>query len=232
MQKTIKTWKRYIKKEATAQEIKHAASEDGDSYPFSTKFWFDNHVFANATSLYHTYSLVIAETIEALLGTAEPVNHDHADTGKIRDAEHHATSIIKLIPYCLQPDMGGLGLCIVSFPGNLALRYFLRTGDHVVTSWLTKVFSGAEQNEADYEHAFQDARIALDGYNRVTFSPETRSESSDETSELSRKSTPSGRRPSHVMVKFVYEDPSRHYTDMTGDPSQIGKISIRCRQPP
>ena len=228
MQKAIKTWKRYIKKEALAQEIKHTASEDGDFYPLDTKFWFNSHVFANAACLYHTFSFVLAEAIEALLDATQAINGDHFDSGKTHDTQQHATSIMKILPYCLQPDMGGLGVCIVNFPGNLALRYFTRTGDSAATLWLTRVFDEASRDDKTP----WDSQNPQIGSNRPILSPSTRTESSGSASELSRTSTPSGRRPSHVMVKFVYEDPSRHYIHTSTDASYAGQITIRSRQPP
>lgn len=232
MQKAIKTWKRYVKKEVLAQEIKHTASEDGDFYPLDTQYWFDSHVFANAACLYHTFSFVVAEAIEVLLNSTQATNGDHVDSRKVRDTQHHATSIIKIIPYCLQPDMGGLGVCIVNFPGNLVLRYFLRTGNSAATFWLARVLNEAWESGLHLEQIHLNVRNPQVGHDRPTFSPATRTESSDSASELSRKSTPSGRRPSHVMVKFVYEDPSRHYTDISEEPLQVEEVPIRSRHPP
>ena len=230
MQKAINTWKRYIKKEAVAQELKYIATEQDDSYPFDTKLWFDNHIFANAASLYHAYSLVISEAIESLLVTAQIGDDEHTDMSKA--SKHHATSIAKMVPYCLQADMGGLGACIINFPGNIALRYFHRSGNLRVTSWLMKVFNEDLQTDLDVEHSLPVGRKPPESFDRATLSPTARSDSSDGASEVSRRSTPSGRRPSRVIVKFVHEDPSRHYTDTSENSSQAGELAIRSKHPP
>ena len=82
------TQRSLTKKEAAAQELKYIATEQEDAYPFDTKLWFDNHIFANAASLYHTYSLVISEAIEALR------KGQHTDNGKV--SWDHATCIAKM----------------------------------------------------------------------------------------------------------------------------------------
>ena len=100
IQKAIDTWKRHMNEEAAGQECAYIVTEQEDAYPFDTKLCFDNHIFANAASLYHTYSLVISEAIEALR------KDQHTDNGKV--SRDHATCIAKMVPYCLQADMGWL----------------------------------------------------------------------------------------------------------------------------
>jgi Fungal specific transcription factor domain len=226
-QEAVDIWKRFVKREAAAQAIKHTVTEDDDLYPFSTKLWFDNHIFANATALYHTYSLVIAESVKDLLDGMGADEFDERTYRPVFDAEHHATSIAKLIPYCLQPDMGGLGACIINFPANLALRYFESRREHHIALWLAGILKQHQQRKLSCERLACTPR--QETLEKTRSSATAKSESSDEMSQISRRSTPTDRRLSRVLVKFVYEDPSRHYIDTTEDLPHIRELAIRSR---
>ena len=125
--------------------------------------------------------------------------------------------------------MGGLGCCIISLPANLALRYFSRKGDNVITTWLTRTLASNQHYLLDRTILEVDHR--QNSGSRTIRSPFTRSESSESTSELSRMSTPIERRPSRVLIKFVYEDPSRYYND-TSESQQTGRLPIRSKNLP
>ena len=229
VQKAINSWKRYLKKEATAQEVRHISTEADDAYPFRTKLWFDNHIFAYAASLYHTFSLALAEAVGNLLGGSPRSQDPATEYAALFDARHHAGCIVRLIPYCLQPDMGGLGVSIMILPANLALRYFVHEDEGSIAAWLTKMLT---QNRQGFSSStVRQATPGRESQHR-TQSPTAKSESSDEVSELSRWSTPTERRPSQVLVKFVHEDPSRHYNDMSGEQLLTGELAIRARNLP
>ena len=223
MQKAINTWKHDTNEEAAGQESTYIVTEQEDAYPFDTKLCFDNHIFANAALLYHTYSLVISEAIEALR------KDQHTDNAKV--SRDHAKCIAKMIPYCFQADMGGFGPCIINFPANIALRYFERTGNSSVTSWLMKMFNKDVQTDSNIGQASHDVQKPQDSLETASVSPPTRTDSSDGTSEVSGRSTTSAREPSRVIVKFVHEDPSRHYTDTSEDSSEAGQPATRSKRP-
>ena len=224
MQKATNTWKHCTNEDTTGQEYTYIATEQEDAYPFETKLWFDNHIFANAASLHHTYSLVISEAIEALR------KDQHTDNEEV--SRDHATCIAKMIPYCLQADMGGFGPCIINFPANIALQYFERTGNSSVTSWLMKMFNKDVHTDSNVGHAFYDVQKPRGSLETASVSPPASSDSSDGTSEVSGRSTSSAREPNRVIVKFVHEDPSRHYTDTSENSSQAGQPATRSRCPP
>ena len=230
MQKAMNSWKRYLKKEAAAEDIKPTTTDE--QYPFDTKHWFDNHVFANAASLYHTYSLVISEAVEELSDPGKAAYGLRMKTREGSDAQYHATCITKMVPYCLQPDMGGLGRGIINCPVTLAVRYFHRTGNAAVATWLTSVFNSTVSHESDHDDNMYDIRKVQDEKDVGTLSPTTKSDSSDGTSDGPERAGPYDRRKSRVMVKFVYEDPSRHYSDMSGTLSQAEQLTLRSKRPP
>lgn len=113
------------------QILRNIMSDNDDESPFKTQLWFNDNEMANAYSVYHLCSLVVAETA-ATLG-ASPSND-------VKSATYHAVRIASMIPYCLRPDMGALGACIINFPGSHVLDYFARVKNRPAELWLTRVF--------------------------------------------------------------------------------------------
>jgi Fungal specific transcription factor domain len=234
LQKAMSAWKRYMKKEAMGQTVKHGVSDDDDSYPFDKELWFENHVYANANSVYYACSLVVAEStmqLTAAIAAGSP-KASHADILGIQaacDARFYATSIAQMVPYCLQPDMGALGACIINSPAILALRYFDKNGDARVTSWLTYVFQQTKKRGCHFDSPTYEPQCTWSGVERLRLSPAIKTECSEDESEVSVISNTCERRSSLVIVKFVREDPSRYYIDATPSKSQLGEMTIRSK---
>lgn len=228
LQKSLDTWKRYLKKEGAAQNVKHLPGRH-ESYPFETELWYDNHVFANANSLYHTYSLVVAEAAEDLLGDLEIRKNCCGLVDGVFDSRNHATCIAQMIPYCLQPDMGALGACIITFPTKQALSYFQRTGHTRVVSWLDKILAETRERDLNCAQMIIEPYFMRNGIDRSGLSPTNKSESSDDGSERSSQYKSQDRRASAVMIRFVYENPSRFYKDLSVEERLIDKIPIRSK---
>ena len=192
LQRSIDTWKRNVKKEAAAHTTTHSAGEDDDNYPFETEIWFNNHLFVNAHCVYWSCSLSLAETAHELI--ADLNSYDvRMSQGKVDSLRgmfiprEHATCIVKSIRYCLQPDMGALGTCIVNFPANLALRFFRRARDVPVVSWLSGVFKDMRSRGLQYNPQLLEQTViatgSLLGSESRAITPTIKAESSDGSSD-------------------------------------------------
>ena len=227
LQRTIDTWKRNVKKEAVAHCVAYKPVDEDDSYPFEDEMWFSNHLFVHAHCVYWSCSLSLAETAYALIADLSSYNirttqAELAAVGDIFSPRAHATCIVKSIRYCLQPDMGALGTCVVNFPANLALRFFRRARDMPVVSWLSRVFKEMRNRGLQYNPQLIEQTVAADsllGSNSRGITPTIKAESPDGSSDdgSSSKSTESNREV--VMIKFVAEDPSKFYLDISNDSS-------------
>ena len=218
VQKCLDTWKKHVKRDGVARTIRHNHSSD-DKYPYDTEYWFENHLFMKAHSIYWACSLVVAEAAEELLSDLRSydVKRDPGDTAAVEglfDAKKHATAIAHSIPYCVQPDMGALGASIINFPANLALRYFRRARDAQTVYWLSKVFKSMRNRGLQYNPQLLESQHEDSG----EMTPTLKSESSD-SSDSSDAGTPKSNEmlTSQVLLKFVHEDPSRFYVDGTDD---------------
>lgn len=228
LQRTMDTWKRNVKKDALAHSIRHKPDGEDDIYPFDAEIWFNNHLFVNAHCVYWSCSLALAETAQELIAdlNSYDVKMAQAEVNSLKDSfnpRRHATSIVKSIKYCLQPDMGALGTCILNFPANLALRFFTRARDLPVISWLSRVFKEMRSRGLQYNPQLLEQNVSVTstllGSDSRAITPTIKSEPSDGSSEdgVSPKSTDVV--TESVMIKFVPEDPSKFYLDTGNDSS-------------
>jgi hypothetical protein len=213
--KSLDDWRQQLRKENEPQAFKHKGSSKDDYYPFKSALWFDNYVHAFDMFLFHTYSLVITEAIQCLN------NSPGADDQQSFDSASHAKSIAKMVPYCLQPEMGALGFCIINIPLLQARQYFHRVSNATVVEWIDKIFRN-KGNRAWCDCAIQCASPCAeqDGCMKE-HSPSLNRETSNEDSEDGANTNQ--RKCSTVMVRFVQENPSRYYVELSSeDPTENG----------
>ena len=218
VQKCLDTWKKHVKRNGVARTIRHNPSPD-DKYPYDTEYWFENHLFMKAHSIYWACSLVIAEAAEELLNDLQAYDMkrntvDTADYEGLFDSKKHATAIAHAIPYCLQHDMGALGASIINFPANLSLRYFRRARDVPTVYWLSLVFKNMRNRGLQYNPQLLENQHEASG----ELTPTPKSESPDSSGSSDTGTSKSSELPSStVLLKFVHEDPSRFYIHGTDD---------------
>jgi hypothetical protein len=129
LEQKMNVWKQRVEDDHP-QSIKEIPSDD-DEYPFKTKLLFENYTLANDYSIYFAYSLVVAEAATSLGATPS----DHA-----KAAKSNAESIMKMAPYCLQPDMRALGTYIINFPLRFAVHHFEKIEDRTIAPWIRNNF--------------------------------------------------------------------------------------------
>lgn len=133
-------------------QIFTVAPPTGD-YPFTYRYQFKNHLFAQALTTYWTSCLIlhcVIRDVNALLGSVEHRDCelygnvdskrwlvDDADEGKkslaalepLMNPRQHALCIAQSIEYFLQPDMGALGASYAGFPTGMSYNFFRGTLD-------------------------------------------------------------------------------------------------------
>lgn len=225
LQERMNRWKDATKKGAVPRVVKHDAG-DPDGYPFETDLWFENHLFVHARLVYYTCSLVLAEAAHGIQQALNLRDHKTSELDQsswltdLFPTERHAANICRIVPYCLQPEMGALGANIINFPANLAIAYYRRIGHIAATTWLVKAFSNIKIRGLHVDNVFNEILPSARGRDDAVdyFKSESNMDSPETgTSPCSSLSCTSQSLVSSAAT-FVYEDPSKEYYDASDDP--------------
>lgn len=175
--KALQNWHAFTREDAKPQVVQ-CPQDPKSGYPFTYRYHFKNHLFAQALLMYWTACLILQSVIRDVSNILLPrkrtewkTMEDTMPDSSIEESEkglaslqphmnprQHAICIAQSIPYFLLPEMRALGVNYISFPMGMSFTFF-RGGLHPGCRFTWKLDKQARAQAPDNDISVDDQKM-------------------------------------------------------------------------